>query len=155
MKASDRTESPRTSAPSVPDDRCGYVFEAGDSLSTEGDGCCLREAWDGKDRCKWHLDADKADVLREDDFRDETNLVGGVFRGSVLSGGDSLAGRRFSSGDFSGSDLSGVDLSEADLGGANLANADLRDADFTGANLRGADLTDANARGATFEDANL
>jgi hypothetical protein len=155
VKPSWNTESSESPEPSVPDGRCGYVFESRESFSDRSGRCCLREPWNGDGYCKWHLDSDKADVLRTDDFRDETTLHGAVFRGAIFSRRETLAGRQFPQSDFSGSDLANMDLSGADLAGADLSNADLRHADFTGANLQDADLTDANARGATFEDANL
>ena len=136
--------------------RCGYVFDTGDYLSEVSKACCWRETVEDADRCRWHLEGDKADVIDAEHFDDEDDLFGANFRGANLpTEKGALSGRRFPRSDFSGVDLAGRDFSEADLGGADLSETDLREADFSGANLQNANLTDANARGATFEDANL
>ena len=141
---------------SPPDDRCGLVFETGDSLSVQSQACCWRETVEDADRCHWHLDGDKEDVISAEHFEEmDDEVYGAVFRDASLPAEAEFTGRRFPRSDFSGADLSERDFSDADLGGANLSGASLLNADFSGANLRNADLTDANARGASFEGANL
>ena len=138
----------------------------GTALTGEKRACCWRETWQDTDRCKWHLDEDKSDIITESHFIDEADyLVDSVFRGASLPGGETLEGRHLMGSDFSGADLRGADLSDADLTDANFSGADLQgtnlsdtkmnNADFSEANLRNADLRDADARHASFQEANL
>jgi hypothetical protein len=150
-----------------PSDRCGFEFDANVGFGEESQACCWRETWADTGRCRWHLDADKADVVSEYHLLAESDepFVGFVLRGASLPGSSVfservLARADFSDGDFretnfADADLRGVDFSGADLSGAEFCDADLRDADFTDADLRNADLTDADARGASFERADL
>ena len=138
----------------------------GTELTGEKGACCWRETWQDTDRCKWHLDEDKSDIITQSHFIDEADyLVDSVFRGASLPGGETLEGRHLMGSDFSGADLRGADLSgsnlteanfsDANLRGANLSDADLKDADFSETDLRDADLRDADARDASFREANL
>jgi hypothetical protein len=148
------------------DDRCEYVFTIGERPTGTRTACCWRPVHGDADRCEWHLDADKEDVLiRPLRIEDDALLQEAIFRGAHLPDESGLAGRDLQRCDFSEVDLRGADLSDADLKGATFAGADLRDADFSGADisdvdftradLRDATLSDADARGANFERANL
>ena len=150
----------------MPADRCGYEFDMGTNLTAEKRACCWRETWGDTDRCKWHLDEDKSDIITQSHFIDEADyLVDSVFRGASLPGGETLEGRHLQGSDFSETDLrdaniseanlSDVNFSDADLSGADLSEANIKNADFSEANLHDANLRDADARGATFERANL
>ncbi len=138
----------------------------GTELTGKKGACCWRETWQDTDRCKWHLDEDKSDIITQSHFIDEADyLVDSVFRGASLPGGEALEGRHLMGSDFSGADLRGADLSEsnltdadfsdADLSGADLSDTNMKGADFSEADLRDADLRDADARDATFREANL
>lgn len=146
--------------------RCGYVFTLGSPLTEERNACCWRPVLDGTDRCRWHLDDDKSEILSTPlHVDDDEPLVESVFRGADLPGISDLAGRDLTDCDFSNTDLRHADLSGTDLSdstfegatliGADLSNAELHNVDFCEASLQDADLTDVDARGANFEDANL
>ncbi|MFC4549285.1 MULTISPECIES: pentapeptide repeat-containing protein [Halorussus] len=146
--------------------RCGYIFRIASPLSDQREACCTREVLDGADRCAFHLDGDKSDVIRKPlTVGKDERLSESVFRGANLAGEEAFAGRTLNDCDFSSADLRHVDFSEADLTDATFCDADLRyadltnarlqNADFTGAQLQQADLVDADGRGATFEGANL
>jgi voltage-gated potassium channel Kch len=147
-------------------ERCGYVFSIETALKDTKEACCWRSCVDGANRCVWHLDEDKSDLLTSplvigtgEEFAES------ILRGASLAGETALAGRSLARSDLSGADLrktdlsetnlSDADLSDADLKGCDLRDANLQNADLRGANLRSADLTDADARGATLDGANL
>ena len=147
-------------------DRCGYEFTIGARPSGRRRACCWRSVWEDTDRCKWHLDRDKGDILsRPLHIAVETYLQESIFRGASLDGETALAERElqrcdFSEADLRDADLSGSDLQDstfanADLRGADLTGADVREVDFTGADIRDADVSEVDARGADFEGANL
>ena len=146
--------------------RCGYVFNLGTPLAEDKEACCWRPAMDGADRCVWHADEDKEDILTTPILPGPgEEFVETVFRGASLPGVTVFSGRTLKGSDLDETDLRYADLSEADLRDATVRNADLRHADLSGADLRDADftdtdlreanLTDVDARGATFESANF
>ena len=146
--------------------RCGYIFTIGSPLAEERNACCWRPVLDGTNRCRWHLDDDKSDVLSQPlHIESDEPLVESVFRGADLTGVTKLAGRNLTNCDFSDTNLRHADLSETDLSdstfqganlmGANLSDSILQNVDFSDADIQDANLMDVDARGATFEAANL
>lgn len=134
--------------------RCGAVFEIRERGSNDRAACCWLPTWNGADRCKWHLDREKSDVLVEPlDVDDGVYLGGAVFRGARLSGETALGERDLVGCDFSGADLREADLSRTDLRDARFADADLHGADLSGTDLRGADLSDADLSDVDLDDA--
>lgn len=138
----------------------------GTPLAEHQEACCWRPTMDGADRCIWHADGDKSDVLTAPlVVAPGEEFVETVLRGASLAGEATFAGRMLMRSELDEADLRYADLTDTDLSDASLREADLRNAKLNGANLqnadltetdlREADLTDVDARGATFESANL
>ena len=148
------------------ENRCRKEFTIGERPASRRQACCWRPVWEDTDRCKWHLDRDKGDILvRPLHIEVDAHLQESIFRGASLTGEEALAERELQRCDFSETDLRDADLRDADLQestfenadlrGATLSGADIRDVDFTGADVRDADVSEVDARGANFERANL
>lgn len=169
---------------SGPSDRCGAEWDPpwldilreddgpGPAKSTH-EHCCYRETWGDRDRCWWHMDAEKSiDDLRsvadsegcsldqvpgarleternrERNARSPAGAGDGAYPMPTTLLCDAIApGVELRENfDLDGAWLNGSDLSAANLKGVSLVEADVEAVDMRGATLRYADLRRADLR---------
>jgi uncharacterized protein YjbI with pentapeptide repeats len=134
----------------VPSDRCGYTWDPEWLDRPNHQHCCLREPWDGGDRCWWHSGGDRsvAELRAAATERDcPVEAVPGARR-------ETAANRRLNAR-RAGGDPDGVPHPAELLCGARLSTLELADADFRGVWFNGADLSGANLRGADLSGADM
>lgn len=151
----------------VPEDRCGFTFEAASGPSAS---CCYRRTWGSHDVCIWHADVsgeqkpvdDLKAARTPERIRDLNSNTGPseILDGARLSGTTFPTETDFEGVFLRGADLSGVVLREADCSAASMALSNLEGADFRESTLpeldcRAAMMSNADLRSTKLTDADL
>ena len=140
----------------MPEERCGYAYEAS-AMSGLGGVCCYRETWNDTGRCIWHADVGQKPTRELDEAAPEIGerLDGAIFRDVRLSDEEWLAGRTLDGATFVNCNLEGADLADADFRYATFEGVDAQHVDLRGANLEHAEFDRTDLRGANLEDARM